>query len=86
MHPSYDARMGKELTYLITSRVAGPIGRQLRSTNALAAKPLDPAVEWFPMPAAANSEDSNPCRGIAVGCGLSLVVWGGLLVLFYLLR
>ena len=87
MPSSYDARMSKELTYTIDSRTAADqIGAQLRSTKALAARAFDQAVEWIPVPAAADSEESNPCLGIAIGCGLSLLVWGGLLLLFYLVR
>ena len=78
--------MTKELTYSIVSRTAEPIGVQLRSSGTLAARALDRTVEWLPGPVAADGEESNPCLGIAIGCGLSLVAWGGLLVLFYLLR
>lgn len=78
--------MSKELTYSIVPRTAEPIGVQLRSTRTLAARALDPTVEWLPAPVTADGEESNPCLGIAIGCGLSLVAWGGLLVLFYLLR
>ena len=86
MPSSYDARMSKELAYTIDSRTAAEqIGAQLRSTKALVAQAFDQAVEW-PVPAAADSEESNPCLGIAIGCGLSLLVWGGLLLLFYLVR
>jgi hypothetical protein len=78
--------MSKQLTYTMDSRTADPIRMPLRQTTAFAAGTLEQSAEWSPTPAALDGEESNPCVGIAIGCGLSLVIWGGLLALFYLLR
>jgi|1186.fasta_scaffold378994_2 hypothetical protein len=78
--------MSKQLTYTIDSRTADPVGMQLRPTTVFAARTLEQSAEWSPTPVALDGEESNPCVGIALGCGLSLVIWGGLLAVFYLLR
>ena len=78
--------MSKQLTYTMDSRTEDPIRMQLRPTTAFAAGTLEQSAEWSPTTAALDGDESNPCVGIAIGCGLSLVIWGGLLGLFYLLR
>ena len=78
--------MSEKVTYAMDPLQADPIGANLRSNIAPSARAIDQPLDWSRDLSSVDCGTGNPCLGIAIGCGLSLIVWGGLLMLFFAVR
>ena len=75
--------MAKSIDYQVVPGALDQIGARSRSASA-AALAVAPTANWTFGPSS-DREPGNACIGIAIGCALSLPIWIGVAVCYYLL-
>ena len=75
--------MANSIDYQVVQSALDQIGARPRSASAAALAAAPPA-NWTFGPSS-DREHGNACIGIAIGCALSLPIWIGAAVCYYLL-